>query len=807
MKSSRSFIDLLNPQLQSQNQSQTHTHTHTQPISILSSPLHRFQYDLKINFKPTSLPNDIKKPIEKKIDKELIVPQLNKIDNTEKTENLDLNYSVYMDDKITLSSSPESSEYRHLYPRTNDKWVQSKLISACQHCSQEFGFLTRKHHCRACGGVFCYSCCNFYVKIPKNILKLPESASNYKSLLSISYRKFFNVEEELVCIDCNSKIKSLEKVNILIKIFYYLDLKSLYKMAVISKDYATAAQHYMIRFRDIQHKLSDDFDSWEIERIYELKDYLYNHNIWFTILIKTIYLYTKQTGKIERLLWLDTILNNFDDDKKYKQVKCWNLLCSRRCLKRLDFDDIISILKYISTIDISNSTLNKNIILNLIMLLSKRMTRKKYTIIPIVTKVLSQLFSNEFINLDSAYMNLIFDILIFNKVNETVNGGIKQVNGGINQDTIIKTLTLYIYEKYYIEDITSGINDYDMGMHLFLKYMIKYIIEKFGSSLINEIIKMIMTINALFVGKMDSIQLPIVYPFNTTFYIEKINKRSILNSYTKPILIDCIIYNPTTNQRKNVKFIIKKDSQMRKEQIISCLIDVLQYKIDLHRLQSKLDDFDLIPTYQIVMLSKDMAIIEFIEDSITLRMINDNGYTLQNYILNCNPDLKLDQIKKTFTYSLAISSACSYIIGLGDRHLDNIMINKKGQIFHIDYAYIMENPLTSLFELPQIKVTNDIIDFLGGVNSVYYAEFKSLVVKIYNILRANKNILYLYLRFLCDEGLLNWSKIESKLDQKLMNNMKFKDIEITLVNEIETANSITNLFADICHTYRQKLFN
>ena len=70
-----------------------------------------------------------------------------------------------------------------------------------------------------------------------------------------------------------------------------------------------------------------------------------------------------------------------------------------------------------------------------------------------------------------------------------------------------------------------------------------------------------MTINALFVGKIDSIQLPVVYPFNTTFYIEKINKRSILNSNTKPILIDCNIYNPTTNQKKNVKFIIKKEIQ------------------------------------------------------------------------------------------------------------------------------------------------------------------------------------------------------------------------------------------------------
>jgi hypothetical protein len=793
LKTSRSFIDLLNPQVQN----------HTQPISIQLSSLHRFQ----INFIPNSLPTDITKPIEKKIDKDLIIPQLNKIDNiekTEKTENLDLNYSVYMDDKITLSTSPEFNGFKQLYPRTNDKWIESKLISACQNCSNEFGFLTRKHHCRACGGVYCYTCCNIYIKIPKKLLKIPESASNYKSLLSISYRKLFNNNEDLVCIQCYDKIKSLDKVDMLIKIFYYLDLKSLYKMALVSKDYATAAQHYMIKFRDIQNKIDDSYDSWEISMIYELKDYLLNHNIWFSILIKTIFEYTKVTGKIDRLLWLDTTihnittLNDLDMNKKYIKVKCWNLLCSRRCLKKLDFDDIISIFKYISTniedsTDFWNNEYNKNIILNLIILLSKRMSRKKYTTIPLITKILSTLFSNEFINTDHMYMNLIFDTLI-------------GTSGGIN-DNVIKTLTLFIYEKYYLEDSSMGINGYDLGQHLFLKYFIKYIIEKFGSNLINEIIKMTMTINALFVGKLDSIQLPVVYPFNTTFYIEKINKRSQLNSNTKPILIDCDIYNNASQQRKNVKFIIKKDQQMRKEQIISCLIDVLQYKIDLHKFQANLDNFEPIPTYQIIMLSKDLAIIEFIEESITLRMINDNGYTLQNYILNCNPDVKLDFIKKTFTYSLAISSATSYIIGLGDRHLDNIMINKKGQLFHIDYAYVMENPFVTLFDMPQIKVTNDIIDFLGGVNSVYYAEFKTLIIKIYNILRANKNVLYLYLKFLCDAGLLNWSKIESKLDQKLMNNLKCKDIEITLVNEIETANSITNLFADVLHTYRQKLFS
>jgi phosphatidylinositol kinase/protein kinase (PI-3 family) len=206
------------------------------------------------------------------------------------------------------------------------------------------------------------------------------------------------------------------------------------------------------------------------------------------------------------------------------------------------------------------------------------------------------------------------------------------------------------------------------------------------------------------------------------------------------------------------------------------------------------------------MISKDVGLIEYIEDSITLRMINQHGYTLQNYILNCNANETLDSIKTRFMHSLSVSSCISYIIGLGDRHLDNIMINNNGQIFHIDYGYIMENPLTTIFEMPQIKVTSDIIDFLGGPHSIYYNNFKLLVIKIYNILRANRSILNMYFKFICDSGYMNWDVVENKLNQKLMNGMKCKDIEITLVNEIESANSFTNMFVDICHTYKQKLF-
>ena len=44
--------------------------------------------------------------------------------------------------------------------------------------------------------------------------------------------------------------------------------------------------------------------------------------------------------------------------------------------------------------------------------------------------------------------------------------------------------------------------------------------------------------------------------------------------------------------------------------------------------------------------------------------------------------------------------------------------------------------------------------------------------------------------------------LEPKMDYYLTH----LDREITLINEIESANSFTNMFVDICHTYKQKLF-
>eukprot|EP00947_MAST-08B_sp_MAST-8B-sp1_P004095 g4095.t1 len=45
----------------------------------------------------------------------------------------------------------------------DDKWVRDADAPACQRCGAAFSVLRRRHHCRACGGVFDARCCDNFV--------------------------------------------------------------------------------------------------------------------------------------------------------------------------------------------------------------------------------------------------------------------------------------------------------------------------------------------------------------------------------------------------------------------------------------------------------------------------------------------------------------------------------------------------------------------------------------------------------------------------------------------------------------------
>ena len=77
-------------------------------------------------------------------------------------------------------------------------------------------------------------------------------------------------------------------------------------------------------------------------------------------------------------------------------------------------------------------------------------------------------------------------------------------------------------------------------------------------------------------------------------------------------------------------------------------------------------------------------------------------------------------MRQAFASSLAASSICGYIAGVGDRHLDNILLDiSTGSLIHIDFGYAFGTATTHLPipELAPFRATPVLLDVLAPLNA------------------------------------------------------------------------------------------
>eukprot|EP00834_Sanchytrium_tribonematis_P007623 NODE_719_length_4493_cov_0.423987.p1 type:complete len:810 gc:universal NODE_719_length_4493_cov_0.423987:748-3177(+) len=179
--------------------------------------------------------------------------------------------------------------------------------------------------------------------------------------------------------------------------------------------------------------------------------------------------------------------------------------------------------------------------------------------------------------------------------------------------------------------------------------------------------------------------------------------------------------------------IFKMGDDMRQDQLALQLIRLMDNLLIQDNLDLK------ILTYNVLAVSEKVGLAEFIESKPLSEILDKNNGLLAPYLLPPNCKELPAQTMDTFLRSSAGYCVMTFILGVGDRHLDNLLLTKEGRLFHVDYAYILgldPKPFP-----PSMKICREMLDLMGGINAPNYVKFKQYCFTAYNILRNHSNLI------------------------------------------------------------------
>jgi len=108
--------------------------------------------------------------------------------------------------------------------------------------------------------------------------------------------------------------------------------------------------------------------------------------------------------------------------------------------------------------------------------------------------------------------------------------------------------------------------------------------------------------------------------------------------------------------------------------------------------------------------------------------------------VNSERNSQLRQAIDNFTRSCAGYCVATYVIGIGDRHNDNIMVTKAGHLFHIDFGHFLGNIMKfGIYnrESAPFVLTPEFVHVMGDVDGTEFKRFLDFSTQAYLIAREN----------------------------------------------------------------------
>lgn len=280
---------------------------------------------------------------------------------------------------------------------------------------------------------------------------------------------------------------------------------------------------------------------------------------------------------------------------------------------------------------------------------------------------------------------------------------------------------------------------------------------------------------------------PVRLPWNVKIVIKRMRVIKQLASSSKPLVLELMALDGVCHSVLLKREDVRTD---RLAMVIGYWMNHLTQHIHVH-------------TYDVFPLNDRCGIVQMIPRTKTLYDIRKSKVTLLNYIMNLNESLSVKTLRKRVVASTAGACLLAFAMGLGDRHLENILVSADALLVHVDFGYVLgEDPKR---QRTHMRITDDMIDALGGKHSATFASFVETTQVSYATMRIYTSFWYHLMvseYFIHGDKRRHWKRIRDHTLDRFVPGEGNEEASIQFESVVATAAQETWLqsFMDMTHT-------
>lgn len=274
-------------------------------------------------------------------------------------------------------------------------------------------------------------------------------------------------------------------------------------------------------------------------------------------------------------------------------------------------------------------------------------------------------------------------------------------------------------------------------------------------------------------------------PWDPSITVVQIHSMQRLLSSSRPLKIVC---KTKTNE---LKALLLKNEDVRTDRLAM----TIGYFIEMFTPHVR------VCTYNVFPLTSSMGCVEIVPRSTTLYDVREKG-SLLNFTMTLNPTLPVKVLRERLVTSSAGACLLAFTMGLGDRHLENMMVTASAHLVHVDFGWVFGDDPKHL-QTP-MRITEDMVDAMGGRNSTTFASFVQITQAGYQHMRHHATFWYHMLSaesYIFERSERPWKRIRDHVLERFVPGEWDTEASLHIQTVVQQASepSVAQRMADLTH--------